>query len=92
MNICSGVDPDHPLAALYPRRAEEALRLDTLSGCDRDIESALEIIDPQVPQGTGTFLFTNVPCRQAFDVVLRSLGLAAETYSSSMVHVETAPH
>lgn len=49
------------------------------------------IVDPQV-QGTGTFLFTNVPCRQAFDVVLRSLGLAAETYSSSMVHVETAPH
>ena len=50
------------------------------------------IVDPQVPQGTGTFLFTNVPCRQAFDVVLRSLGLAAETYSNSMVHVETAPH
>ncbi|HEY3055208.1 MAG TPA: hypothetical protein VGK31_04665 [Thermoanaerobaculia bacterium] len=49
------------------------------------------LIDPQV-QGTGTFLFTNVPCRQAFDVVLRTLGLAAETYSNNIVHVETAPH
>src|SRR6266545_4291328 len=49
------------------------------------------IIDPQV-QGTGTFLFTNVPCRQAFNVVLSTLGLSAETYSGGMVHVETAPH
>jgi hypothetical protein len=49
------------------------------------------MIDPQV-QGTGTFLFWNVPCRQAFGVVLRTLGLSAETYSGNIVHVETAPH
>ena len=44
------------------------------------------VLDPGV-QGKGTFLFYEVPCRQAFRVVLRSLGLDAKTYSSSMVNV-----
>jgi hypothetical protein len=49
------------------------------------------IIDPQV-QGSGTFLFNQVPCRQAFDIVLRSLGLAAQTDSDTLVSVGTGSH
>jgi type II secretory pathway component GspD/PulD (secretin) len=49
------------------------------------------MIDPQV-QGTGTFLFNQVPCRQAFTIVLRSMGLAAQTYSNNIVSVGAAQH
>ncbi len=49
------------------------------------------MIDPQV-QGSGTFMLTGVPCRQAFDVVLRTMGLAAQTYSNNIVRVETGAH
>ncbi len=44
------------------------------------------MIDPQV-RGTGTFLFRDVPCRIAFDVVLRSLGLSSTEYDNSVVAV-----
>jgi type II secretory pathway component GspD/PulD (secretin) len=44
------------------------------------------IIDPGVT-GSGTFLFHNVPCNVALDTVLRVNGLAAKTYSSSVVAV-----
>lgn len=74
----------------------------TLDVKDADIHEILEsmkrqcgirnlMIDPQV-QGSGTFLFTEVPCRQAFDVVLRTMGLAAQTYSNNIVRVETGAH
>ncbi|HUP46179.1 MAG TPA: hypothetical protein VM779_11775 [Thermoanaerobaculia bacterium] len=43
------------------------------------------MIDPNV-EGKGTFYFRDVPCRLAFGVVLRSLGLDA-SYSSSVVTV-----
>jgi hypothetical protein len=46
------------------------------------------MIDPQV-KGTGTFLFRDVPCRQAWRIVLRSLGLDSVTYPSSVVTVGT---
>ena len=49
------------------------------------------LIDPQV-QGTGTFLFNQVPCRQAFTIVLQSMGLAAQTYSNNIVSVGAAEH
>lgn len=49
------------------------------------------IVDPGV-QGSGTFLFNRVPCRQAFRVVLTSLGLSAQTYSNSLVSVGGSPH
>lgn len=49
------------------------------------------IIDPGV-QGSGTFLFNQVPCRQAFRVVLSSMGLAAQTYSNNLVSVGEPPH
>ena len=44
------------------------------------------VIDPGVEAKT-TVLFTNVPCKQAFGVVLRSMGLDAKIYSSNMVNV-----
>ena len=44
------------------------------------------MIDPNV-LGKGTFLFRDVPCRTAFDIVLRSLGLGSVTYPNSVVTV-----
>jgi len=44
------------------------------------------VVDPGV-SGKGTFYFHDVPCRTAFDVVLRTMGLAAE-YSDGVVAVE----
>ena len=44
------------------------------------------IVDPNVT-GTGTFLFHDVPCKTALDMVLRVNGLDAKTYSSSVVAV-----
>jgi len=49
------------------------------------------IVDPNVT-GTGTFLFHDVPCRTAFDIVLRSLGLASAEYSNSVVTVGGQAH
>lgn len=46
------------------------------------------MIDPSV-KGTGTFYFHEVPCRQAWGVVLRSLGLDAAIYPSSVITVGT---
>ena len=44
------------------------------------------IIDPDV-QGSGTFLFNEVPCDTAFSVVFHSLGLAAVNYPNSVITV-----
>lgn len=49
------------------------------------------VIDADV-QGTGTFLFTDVPCRQAFDVVLRTLGLSTDMDSNNLTRVEAGKH
>ena len=44
------------------------------------------VIDPQV-QGSGTFLFDRVPCRTAFSVVFRTMGLASVDYGNSVLTV-----
>lgn len=44
------------------------------------------MIDPEV-QGKGTFLFKDVPCPQAWNTVLRSLGLDSRIYTNSVVTV-----
>lgn len=49
------------------------------------------MIDPQV-KGTGTFLFHEVPCRHAWRIVLRSLGLDSVTYSNSVATVRAKKH
>ena len=45
------------------------------------------VIDPNV-SGNGTFYFTDVPCRTAFDVVLRTMGLAMVEYDDNVAAVE----
>ena len=80
-------------------KGEPAVTLDVKDADAREILRSMQrqcgirnlLIDPKV-EGTGTFLFNQVPCRQAFDVVLRSLGLAAQTYSDTMVSVGANPH
>ena len=47
-------------------------------------------IDPQV-QGKATFYVRDLPCPTAFDVVLRTFGLRAVNYSSSLTAVERRP-
>ncbi|MEO8036069.1 MAG: hypothetical protein ABI837_16660 [Acidobacteriota bacterium] len=44
------------------------------------------VLDRDV-QGSGTFLFRDLPCRQAFDTVLRTTGLELIDYSGSVVGV-----
>lgn len=46
------------------------------------------VLDPNVV-GKGTFLFRDVPCRQAFSVVFTSLGLAGEFSGRSVAAVST---
>jgi hypothetical protein len=69
----------------------------TLDVKDEDIDKILKsmkqqcqvrnlVIDRDV-QGKGTFLFNNVPCRTAFDVVFRTMGLASVDYGNSVVTV-----
>jgi len=78
---------------------EPAVTLDVKDAETREILKSMQrqcgirnlMIDPQV-QGSGTFVFNQVPCRQAFGIVLRSLGLAAQTYSNNIVSVGAAEH
>jgi len=44
------------------------------------------VIDPDVT-GSGTFLFHQLPCNAALNTVMRTTGLAAKTYSNSVVTV-----
>ena len=44
------------------------------------------VIDKEV-QGQGTFLFRELPCGRAFDVVFRTMSLRAKTYSSDLIDV-----
>jgi type II secretory pathway component GspD/PulD (secretin) len=44
------------------------------------------IIDKEV-QGKGTFIFRELPCERAFDVVFRTMSLRAKVYSNDVVNV-----
>ena len=78
---------------------EPAVTLDVKDAEAREILKSMQhqcgirnlIVDPGV-QGSGTFLFNKVPCRQAFRVVLTSLGLSAQTYSNDLVSVGDVAH
>ena len=85
------------LAAALLLGAAETPRSVKLDVKDEEIHSILKsmqtqcaiknlVVDPGV-SGNGTFYFHDVPCRRAFDVVLRTMGLAAE-YSDGVVAVE----
>lgn len=47
------------------------------------------IVDPEV-QGSGTFFFRDVPCEQAFPIVLRTMGLAG-SMEGNLMHVDRRP-
>jgi hypothetical protein len=81
-------NPGEPSVSLDVKDAEAREILESMK---RQCGIKNLIIDPQV-QGSGTFLFAQVPCRQAFDIVLRSLGLAAQTYSDNLVSIGTGSH
>lgn len=78
---------------------EPTVTLDVKDTEARDILKSMQhqcgirnlMIDPQV-SGSGTFLFNQVPCKQAFTIVLQSMGLAAQTYSNNIVSVGAAQH
>lgn len=45
------------------------------------------VLDPDVQGSGATFLFREVPCTQAFDVVFKTYSLRAVQYENSVVHV-----
>lgn len=75
-------------------RVSSTVTLDVKDGDIRAILKTMQrqcgiknlILDKDV-QGEGTFLFYELPCRTAFDVVFRSMGLSSVTYSPQMISV-----
>jgi type II secretory pathway component HofQ len=98
LTLCRRVKPLLLIAAsLLLVSAAPKPRTVTLDVKDADVHVVLKsiqkqcgiknlVIDPGVT-GSGTFLFHNVPCSVALDTVLRVNGLAAKSYSSSVVAV-----
>lgn len=82
-------------AAASAKEKPRTVTLDVKDGEARVILASMKkqcgiknlIIDPDV-QGSGTFYFRDVPCKKAFPIVLRTMGLAAQYYDNSVVHVE----
>ncbi len=92
---------DAPSDAIVVRPADRTVTIDVKDAEARDILKAMQkqcgirnlVFDPQVSSAIkGTFLFNDVPCRTAFSVVLKSLGLASVTYSNSLVSVGETRH
>ena len=81
------IDPNERTVTLDVKDAEAAVILKSMQ---RQCGIKNLVVDPDV-KGTGTFLFTKVPCRHAFSVVLRSLGLGMSDYSGSLASVEPRP-
>ena len=44
------------------------------------------VIDKEV-QGQGTFIFHDLPCERAFDIVFRTMSLRAKIYSNDVINV-----
>jgi len=86
------------LSVEAPRKATVRERTVTIDVKDAEIRPLLKtmqrqcgiknlVIDPNVQGGGATFLFRDVPCRQAFDIVFRTFGLSATSYPHSIVTV-----
>jgi hypothetical protein len=77
---------------------EKTVTLDVKDAEVRDIFKSMQkqcaiknvILDPNV-QGKGTFYFHKVPCRTAFTMVMRTLGLQASNSTEAMLAVGTRP-
>lgn len=81
-------DPREPKLTLDVKDAELTVILDAVrQQCGiRNL-----MIDPEVRQVKGTFLFNEVPCSMALKTIFNSLGLAAQVEPNSVLNVET-PH
>lgn len=89
-----------PADAIVVRPAERTVTIDVKDAEARDILRSMQkqcgvknlVFDPEVTSAMkGTFLFKGVPCRTAFSIVLKSLGLSSVTYSKSLVSVGEKP-
>ena len=75
---------------------QKTVTLDVKDAKARDVLKSMQtqcaiknlIVDPEVPEGNASFYLREVPCQQAFDVVLRTYHLKAITYSDSLTAVE----
>ena len=78
------VDPAEPTVTRDVKDAEARVILKSMQ---KQCGIKNLVIDPTV-RGSGTFLFNEVPCNQAFSVVLRTLDLGFSVYSNSVMTVE----
>jgi hypothetical protein len=76
------------LAATVTLDVKDAKARDVLKSMQKQCAIRNLIVDPDVPEGSATFYLREVPCAQAFDVVLRTYHLKAVTYSDSLTAVE----
>ena len=77
------VRPQGPMVTIDVKDAETIVILKSMQK-QCDVKNLM--IDPQV-KGKGTFYLYDVPCRQAWTIVLRSLGLDAQIYTNSVITV-----
>ena len=89
-----------PADAIAVRPAERTVTIDVKDAEARDILKSMQkqcgvknlVFDPDVTSAMkGTFLFKDVPCRTAFSIVLKSVGLTSVTYSVSLISVGEKP-
>jgi len=76
------------LAATVTLDVKDAKARDVLKSLQKQCAVKNLIVDPDVPEGSASFYFHDVPCRTAFDVVLSTYKLKAVEYSTSTVAVE----
>jgi len=76
------------LAATVTLDVKDAKARDVLKSLQKQCAVKNLIVDPDVPEGSATFYFHEVPCRTAFDVVLSTYKLKAVEYSTSTVSIE----
>lgn len=76
------------LAATVTLDVKDAKARDVLKSLQKQCAVKNLIVDPDVPEGSASFYFHDVPCRTAFDVVLSTYRLKAVEYSTSTVAVE----
>ena len=83
-------------ALLLAAALQKTVTLDVKDAKVRDVLKSMKqqcavknlIVDPDVPEGSATFYLKDVPCPQAFDIVMRTYHLKAVTYSDSLTQVE----
>lgn len=78
-------DPSEPTVTLDLKDAELTLILQEIK---KQCGIRNLMIDPEVREHRGTFLFVEVPCTQALVTIFDSLGLTAEVEANSILTVE----